>query len=196
MTVTCDFSRFDNPNRITAGELTLWNQNGGAVSMITTTREVYISVGQNFNEALIKILLEFNGEDFTIAEALKETKNQFSSSQKFFIYYFGDPAMKLAVPKPNVRITKMNGIDITQSIDTLKALSRVSFEGVITDNSNTILTDFNGSLSTTVFDKPIDKQTLDNDNFGIVMTFDTQDSKLFRGKSTVENGIFNFEFIV
>jgi hypothetical protein len=28
------------------------------------------------------------------------------------------------------------------------------------------------------------------------MTFDTQDSKLFRGKSTVENGVFNFEFIV
>ena len=51
-------------------------------------------------------------------------------------------------------------------------------------------------MSTTVFDKPIDKKTLDNDNFGVVMSFDTQDSKLFRGKSTVENGIFNFEFIV
>ena len=196
ITVTCDFSRFDNPNRITAGELTLKSTSGGAASMITTTREVYISVGQRFNEELIRILLAFNNEDLTISETLMVAKNQFSDSQKFFIYSFGDPAMKLAVPKPNVRITKMNDIDITQSLDTLKALSKVRFEGVVTDNSNTILTDFNGTLSTTVFDKLINKTTLDNDGFGVKMPFDTQDSKLFRGKSTVENGVFSFDFIV
>ena len=104
--------------------------------------------------------------------------------------------MKLAVPKPNIRITKMNGIDISQSIDTLKALSKVNFEGVVSDNLNMTLTDFNGKLSTTVFDKSIDKNTLDNDGFGIVMTFDSRDSKIFRGNSTVQNGTFNFDFIV
>ena len=196
ITVTCDFSRFDNPSRTTAGELTLWNPSGGAASMVTTTREVFISVGQRFNQELIRILLEFNNEDLTIAESLMKTKNQFSNTQKFFIYHFGDPAMKLAVPKPNVRITKMNGKDISQPLDTLKALSKVSFEGVIVNDSNTILNNFNGSLSTTVFDKPINKTTLDNDGFGIKMPFDTQDSKLFRGKSTVENGSFKFDFIV
>jgi hypothetical protein len=196
ITVTCDFSRFDNPNRLTAGELTFLNPIGGAAAMVTTTREVYISVGQSFNQKLMRFILEYNQEDFTISEALAETKNEFSNAQKFFIYFFGDPAMKLAVPKPNVRITKMNGIDITQSMDTLKALSRVSFEGVVTDNLNTTLTDFNGALSTTIFDKTIDKNTLDNDGFGVVLSFDTQDSKLFRGNSTVQNGAFNFEFIV
>ncbi len=197
ITVTCDFSRFDNPNRTTAGELMFWNANGGAASMITTTREVYISTGQAFNENLIKTLLEFNDEDLTIAESLAKAKNQFTNSeQKFFIYSFGDPAMKLAIPQPNVKITKMNGVDITQSIDTLKALSKVRFEGVVTNNLNTILNDFNGTLSTTVFDKPIDKKTLDNDGFGIEITFDSQESKLFRGKSTVENGVFSFDFVV
>ncbi len=196
ITVTCDFSKFDNPARVTAGELTLLNSDGGAASMITTTREVFISVGQRFNEGLIRILLEFNDEDLTISESLTKAKNEFSNSQKFFIYSFGDPAMKLAVPKPNVRITKMNGIDITQSLDTLKALSKVNFEGVVVDDSDIILNNFNGTLSTTVFDKSIDKTTLDNDGFGIKMTFDTQDSKLFKGKSTVENGVFKFDFIV
>ena len=196
ITVTCDFSRFDNPSRTTAGELTLWNASGGAASMITTTREVFISVGQRFNQELIRILLEFNDEDLTIAESLMKTKNEFTNTQKFFIYHFGDPAMKLAVPQPNIRITKMNGKDISQPLDTLKALSKVSFEGVVVDDSNIVLSDFNGSLSTTAFDKPIDKTTLDNDGFGIKMTFDTQDSKLFRGKSTVENGSFKFDFIV
>ncbi|WP_088323593.1 type IX secretion system sortase PorU [Polaribacter tangerinus] len=196
ITVTCDFSRFDNPNRTTAGELTLWNANGGAASMITTTREVFISVGQRFNESLIRLLLEFNAEDYTIAEALKEAKNNFTNAQKFFIYAFGDPAMKLAVPTPNVRITKLNEVPISQAIDTLKALSKVRFEGEVLDENNILLNDFNGTLFTTVFDKPIDKTTLDNDNFGIKLTFDTQDSKLFRGKSTVENGVFKFDFIV
>ena len=196
ITVTCEFSRFDNPIRISAGEFTFWNTTGGAVSMITTTREVFISVGQAFNNNLMAIMLEFNGEDLTIAESLVKTKNEYSNFQKFFIYYFGDPVKKLAIPQPNIRITKMNGVDITQSIDTLKALSKVNFEGVITDNLNNILTDFNGNLSTTVYDKPIDKSTLDNDNFGIINTFDSQESKLFRGLASVENGNFSFEFIV
>jgi hypothetical protein len=196
ITVTCDFSRFDNPNRTTAGELTLWNPTGGAASMVTTTREVYISVGQRFNEQFVRILLEFEEDDLTISESLMKAKNQFSDRQKFFIYYFGDPAMKLAIPKPNVILTKMNGKELSQPTDTLKALSKVSFEGIVADKMNQILEDFNGSLSTTVFDKSINKTTLDNDGFGVVMPFDTQDSKLFRGNSTVENGAFKFDFIV
>ena len=196
ITVTCDFSRFDNPSRITAGELMLWNPIGGAASMITTTREVYISTGNIFNQQLIKVLLEFNDEDLTIAESLVKVKNNFSSTQKFFIFHFGDPAMKLAVPKPNIRITKMNGKDVSQPLDTLKALSKVRFEGVVLNDSNTILNNFNGTLSTTVFDKPINKTTLDNDGFGIKNEFDSQESKIFRGRSTIENGVFKFDFIV
>jgi len=203
ITVTCDFSRFDNPSRITAGELTLWNKTGGAASMITTTREVFISVGQRFNESLIKILLAFNNEEVTIAEALMiaknnfpSTQNNFSSAQKFFIYSFGDPAMRLAVPAPNVQITKMNDKDISQPLDTLKALSRVRFEGVVLDNSGNILPNFNGTLSTTVFDKSLDRKTLGNNSFGETLNFDTQDSKIFRGKSRVTNGAFQFDFIV
>ena len=196
ITVTCSFSRFDNPQRTSAGEFTFWNTRGGAASMITTTREVFISVGQAFNKKLIATLLQFDNEELSISESLVKTKNNFSDRQKFFIYYFGDPVKKLAIPKPNVKITKMNGLEITQSLDTLKALSKVRFEGVVTDNLDNTLSDFNGNLSTTVFDKPIDKVTLDNDGFGIINTFDSQESKLFRGLASVENGNFNFEFIV
>jgi len=138
--------------------------------MITTTREVFISVGQAFNKKLIASLLQFDNEELSISESLVKTKNNFSDRQKFFIYYFGDPVKKLAIPKPNVKITKMNGVEITQSLDTLKALSKVRFEGVVTDNLENTLSDFNGNLSTTVFD--------------------------IRGLASVENGNFNFEFIV
>ncbi|CAM1373845.1 type IX secretion system sortase PorU [Tenacibaculum xiamenense] len=196
ITVTCEFSRFDNPLRDTAGEKLFLNKNGGAVSMITTTRNVFISLGELFNKELTKDVLDFNDRNLSIAQNLIETKNRTSSSQKYFIYYFGDPAMKLATPKPNIKLTKINDKDITQSIDTLKALSRVSIEGIVTDNSDNIIPNFNGVLSTTIFDKSVDKQTLDNDGFGIINTFDSQESKLFRGQASVNNGSFKFEFIV
>ncbi|MDP4600162.1 MAG: type IX secretion system sortase PorU [Polaribacter sp.] len=196
ITVTCDFSRFDNPNRITAGELLFKSNSGGAANMITTTREVFIFVGQQFNELLVPILMGFNNEDLSISQGLVRAKNQFVSTQKFFIYSFGDPAQKLAIPKPNIRITKMNDIDITQSLDTIKALSKIKFEGIVTDNNNVTLTNFNGTLSTTIFDKTLQKKTLDNDGFGINMTYESQESKIFSGKSSVENGTFTFDFIV
>jgi len=196
ITVTCEFSRFDNPRRITAGEELFWNKNGGAASMITTTREVFITTGQSFNEKLLVELLEFNNEDLTMAESLAKTKNNFGSFQKFFIYYFGDPAQKLAVPKPNVKITHINDKDIFQTLDTLKALSTVRIKGIVTDNKDQKLTNFNGVLSTLVFDKPIQKTTLDNDGFGVKLDFDSQESKLFRGQSSVNNGDFEFEFVI
>ena len=199
ITVTCEFSRFDNPLRPTAGEFVFLNPVGGATSMITTTREIFISVGQRFNEILVRKLFAFNNEDYTIAQALMEMKNDAQSprtSQRLFVYFLGDPAMKLAQPKPNIKITKMNGIDVSQSLDTLKALSRVTLEGIVTDVSDNTLNNFNGTLSATIFDKSVDRTTLDNDNFGRTLTFDAIESKIFRGQASVTNGTFKFDFIV
>ena len=195
ITVTCQFSRFDNPSRLTAGEYLLWNDKGGVSSLISTTREIYISVGQAINQNLVRLLLEFNNESNSIAENLMLVKNQFSLSQRYFVYFLGDPAMRLAVPKPNIVITKMNDVDINQSLDTIKALSKTKFKGEVLDGDNNILSDFNGELDVTVYDKSMIKQTLDNDHKGIVMDFDVLESKIFTGRSTVENGIFEFDFI-
>jgi len=199
ITVTCEFSRFDNPLRSTAGEFVFLNAGGGATSMITTTREIFISVGQRFNEVLVRKLFAFNNEDYTIAQAMMEMKNDPlapRTSQRLFVYYLGDPAMKLAQPRPNIKITRMNDVDVSQSLDTLKALSRVRLEGVVTDASDNTLNDFNGTLSATIFDKSVDRTTLDNDNFGRTLTFDAIESKIFRGQASVTNGAFSFEFIV
>jgi hypothetical protein len=202
ITVTCEFSRFDNPSRVTAGELTLWNKTGGAASMITTTREVFISFGQQFNKRFIAALLDFDdiSENVSIAETLMKVKNQFTINQKFFIYSFGDPAMKLAVAAPTVRVTEI--IDVyndNNPTNKLKALSKVRIKGVVdndNDDSNGILDEFTGTVTTTIFDKYIDKTTLVNDGNGVPVTFDTQDSKIFRGKDSVVNGVFTFDFIV
>jgi len=195
ITVTCEFSRFDNPLRKTAGEFLFWNENGGAASLISTTREVFISVGQVLNEKIIKPLLNFNNENYSIAESLMSVKNQFSTSQRYFVYSIGDPAMKLSLPSPSIKITKINDVNITRSLDTIKALSYIKFEGEVTNSNGVLLNDFNGELDATVYDKPINKTTLDNDNRNITMQFDAIESKIFKGRSTVEEGKFVFDFV-
>jgi hypothetical protein len=196
VTVTCEFARFDNPLRPTAGEFALQNNRGGPVSLISTTREIFISVGQVFNRTLFENLFGADGNSLSISENLMYSKHEFSSPQRFFVYYFGDPAMKLAQGSPGIKLTRMNGKDILQSPDTLKALSRVRLEGVITDGEGNPVNDFNGTLSATIFDKALDKTTLDNDNFGRKMEFRSIESKIFRGRASVNNGTFAFDFIV
>ena len=196
ITVTCEFARFDNPTRPTAGEYTLWNSQGGTSHLISTTREIFISVGEVFNRNLIGNLLGYEGEDYTISEALMYTKHQSFTSQRFFVYSFGDPAMKMARAEPSIQITKMNDVEISQSKDTLKALSKIKLEGLVLDENQQVLNNFTGTLSATIYDKPLDKTTLDNDNLGKKMDFTAIESKIFRGRASVNSGKFSFEFIV
>lgn len=195
ITITCEFSKFDNPLRGSGGEFLFLSDQGGSTSLITTTREIYINVGRIINERLMKLLLNFNDEDYSIAQSLMTVKNTLGTTQRLFVYFLGDPAMNLAVPHADVRLTQMNGVDINTNLDTIKALSHTTFNGIVTDPSGNILTDFNGELSATVYDKEVIKTTLDNDNFGLTMDFDLLESKIFRGRATVVNGQFQFDFI-
>ena len=198
ITITCEFSRFDNPVRVAAGETVFSNKNGGSVSMITTARAVYINTGGEFNIDLMSDLLEFySNDDYSIAQSLAKSKNSNSTnSQRLFINFFGDPAMKLAKPKPNVKITHMNDVDISEELDTIKALSHVYFRGVITNNTDDVLTDFNGNLSISVYDKATTRTTLNNDSQNSnTIDFSVRESRIFNGRATVTDGNWEFDFI-
>jgi hypothetical protein len=204
ITITCDFTRFDNPGRFTGGEEMIVSSTGGSCSLISTTREVYLFYGRSFNKELVPNILNFGSEDYTISEALMHTKNNVQPilNQRFFIYYLGDPAMKLARPLPNIVVSQINDKDITQSRDTLKALSRIKISGEVQDVDGNVLNNFNGELSTVIYDKPTQRSTINNKKFRgtdgnpLIMDFEVQENTVFRGQSLVEDGIFNFELIV
>jgi hypothetical protein len=63
------------------------------------------------------------------------------------------------------------------------------------DEKGNLLSDFNGVIYPTVFDKAIIQQTLGNDG-GAKMSFNLRNSVLYKGKSSVKNGNFKFTFIV
>ena len=211
VTVTCEFTRFDNPLRPTAGEYTYWNKDGGAISLITTTRQIFINQGIIFNKVLGQYLFSYGNntpyadhEYPSIAEALRLTKidpSNSGSSQRRLVFYIGDPAMKLAIPKPNIVLTKVNDLPVTGTIDVLQALGHVKLSGEVTDLAGNRLTDYKGVLSTTIYDKKIERQTLGNDgakvdNKLIIMNFETLGPIIFRGQSSITNGQFNIEFVV
>ncbi|RLD29663.1 MAG: peptidase C25 [Bacteroidetes bacterium] len=206
VTVTCEYTKFDNPLRTTAGEFIYRNKEGGAIGLITTTRQIFVSVGVAINVTLDDYLFAFGSNEYpSMAEALRLTKNDPAISgiaQRRLVFFIGDPAMKLAFPKPNIRLTKINDVLITGNTDVLEALSHAKLEGEVVDSSGNVLTNYNGVLTATIYDKSINRSTLANDgtrdNSGqlIILDYNTLGEIIFRGQATVTNGIFEFNFVV
>ncbi|MCW2117826.1 type IX secretion system sortase PorU [Flavobacterium sp. 7A] len=197
VTITCDFSRFDNPNKPTAGEFVYWNPKGGAIAMITTIRSISQTPAENFNDNLFSYLLSYDSNQYTsIAEALRLAKNHTPSSSSNVVFYIGDPALTLAIPKPTILLTKVNDVPITETFDNFKSLSKMKLTGEVRDESNNLLSSYNGEVSTRIFDKTITRTTLNNDGFSPPINFNMLGESIFRGNATITNGQFEFSFIV
>ncbi|TPV34225.1 type IX secretion system sortase PorU [Paucihalobacter ruber] len=205
VTITCEYTKFDDPGRPTAGEFTYWNKTGGAISLVTTTRQIFVSVGVSYNVVFSDyIFRKIDGEYPSIAEALRLTKIDpavAGISQKRLVFYIGDPAMKLSIPKPEIRLTQINDVPVNENTTVLQALGYTKLSGQVYDELGNPLTNYNGTLSATVYDKPIQRQTLANDgvrlgNELIKLDFETLGQVLFRGQASVTNGTFDFDFIV
>lgn len=201
VTVTCEFTKFDNPLRLTGGELTFWNENGGASSLVTTTRAISVTAGVDFNQAFAPFLFDFVNNDETIGQSVARAKRSLSGDGKRIVFFIGDPAMRLPLPKPRAQLTRINDVPVTQFTDTLQGLGRYKLSGQIVDASNQRIQNYNGDLSAVVFDKRIDRQTLGNDGTRengqlAIMDFTTLGENLFRGQASVVNGEFEFEFVL
>ncbi len=193
MTATCEFSRFDNPERVSAGEMLLLNPTGGGIALFSTTRLVYAAPNFFLNRNFYRFILE---KDLRLGDVMRLTKNNSGSGiNKRNFTLLGDPSMKLAIPEHNIIYTSINGDPVTEIPDTLKALSRVTISGMIVDNNGLILDDFNGVVYNTVFDKTHVVQTLGNDG-NTPFSFETRNNIIYKGKSNASEGKFNFSFMV
>jgi hypothetical protein len=79
----------------------------------------------------------------------------------------------LAIPKPKIKLTKVNDVPVSQTTDDFKSLARMKVSGEITDENDMLLTNYNGEVSTTIFDKTIPRTTLNNDGNSPAINFDT-----------------------
>ena len=197
MTATCEFSRFDDPLRTSAGELVLLNPNGGGAGLMTTTRLVFSWPNYLMNRTMYEGIFErkANGETKRLGDVFLDIKNinAFSSNSRNFSL-LGDPALKLGLPNHEIHTTSINGnVDLTA--DTLNALSKVTVTGEVRDLNGNKLNDFNGIVYPTIFDKVEQRSTLNNDGGG-VFNYNIRDRRIFKGQATVTNGDFSFSFVV
>ncbi len=196
ITATCEFSMYDQPDIVTAGEHLLLNENGGAVSLMTTARLVYTGGNEQMNSNIYNYFFNKDGagNHLTIGEIFRLGKNATSldvNNRKFAL--LGDPALTLNFPETKVNNLQINNHNINN--DTLKAYGKYTISGQVTDNAGNLLNNFSGVVYPTIYDKAVNQLTLGNTTASPVRSFSLQQNAIFKGKATVKNGLFHYTFI-
>lgn len=198
ITATCEFSRYDDPLRESAGEKVFTNPLGGGIGLFTTSRLTYSSSNEQINRSFLSVLLARTTNGYlTLGEAAQKAKQVNGDNingRKFVL--LGDPAMKLAFPEYYAEATSIEYGLTGVHADTISALDEITIKGHVTDASGNTLTNFNGDLFPTVYDKTQQILTLGNDPDSPVYSFTLRKNALYKGQSEIANGEFEFSFIV
>lgn len=199
VTATCEFSRFDD-DHTSAGEQILLNPVGGGVALFSTTRLVYgspnFTLNKNFYYSVFQ--KDYNGENFRMGDIMRMAKNltyknDYGENLRNFTL-LGNPALKLAFPNYKVQTLKINNQNLSDSIS-IGALDKVTVESEVLDFTGNLLTGYNGLVTSIVYDKEVNVQTLANDG-GKKFEYKAQNNIIYKGTSNVVGGKFQFTFIV
>lgn len=199
VSATCEFTKFDDPGRVSAGEWASLNPYGGSIALMTTTRSVFFGVntitGKRFFENVFTRDASFN--PLTFGEIIRLTKNAAGASEnKRSFTLIGDPALQIALPRMRIVTDSINGISPAVEMDTIRALSKMTIKGHIEDFNGNTLNSFNGVVSPSIFDKPKTQYTLGQDPDSPILPFEIQRNLVYKGQASVVNGQFEFEFVV
>ena len=202
ITASCDFAPHDNPAVVSLGDRVLKNDSTGGIALLTTTRPVFAYSNLQMNDQYLKVGMQkdVQGNYLSLGKSVLLAKNTLLSNagdvlnnRKFTL--LGDPALTLAFPKNNIRLTRLNGKPISGN-DTLKALGRYTCEGEVTDVRGIPLTNFSGIVELSLYDQPQVVKTLGNRSGSTVAVYNQQTAVLFRGTATVQEGKFRINFVL
>ncbi len=198
VTATCEFSRFDDPERTSAGEWVFLNSNGGGISLFTTTRLTFAYTNKTLLDRFYQYLfVKYQGKYPRMGDLIREAKDSLGSAPNIHSFVLlGDPAMKIAYPDLNVVTTSINTRENNSAPDTLKALSVITIQGEVRDASGSRQDDFSGTIFPTVYDKPSEIWTKANYGYDDPVRFFLRKNPVYKGKVEVADGRFSFSFIV
>ncbi|KAF0130630.1 MAG: hypothetical protein FD155_1440 [Bacteroidetes bacterium] len=195
ITATCEFSRYDDAERTSAGEMVFLNPFGGAIAMFTTARATYSTTNLRLNKAIFNdnIFTKINGQYPRFGDVIRKSKLTGDANDRKFVL-LGDPALQISFPKEKVITTHINGNPVNMVSDTLKALDEVTVSGIIADRNEIQLTNFNGVLYATVYDKEAQVNTYGDQ--GPTTSFLLRNSIIHKSTVEVVNGHFEFRFMI
>ncbi len=193
-TACCSFAIYDKAEGTSPAEDILLKTDGGAIALITSTRNSSPSTNENFGKGIYRHAFEKeNNKYLTLGEIHAKAHTDVNGSNINMYVLLGDPSITLAYPKYNVVTDSINGVSVSLYNDTIKALQHVTISGYITDNYGNKTENFNGWLYPSVYDKSDSVSTI-NPNME-TKRFSLQKSIIFKGKSKIENGKFSFSFL-
>ncbi|CVK16428.1 Peptidase family C25 [Apibacter mensalis] len=202
ITISCDVSVWDNPSLNSLGDLLYLKKNGGSNSMITTNRALSIVYGLNMNPIIMKNIFTKNPDKtkyIALGEALRLSKKEIINGESRKVSLLGDPAQSLVYPKRKINVTKINGMNANNFSGIIRALDFITIEGQVLNENGSIDPSFSGNIQTVLYDKPIEKKTLNNFNFSSLnppLEYKEQVNAIYKGGSKVKNGNFKIEFYV
>ena len=196
ITLTCSFGWYDK-QAISPAEMAFLNENGGVNSIITTSRISYANQNYGIKHLYSEIVKKMNNRYQTVGEINRFAKNRSGGTENGtnMIYLIGDPAMLINIPNHNVKTDEIMDEEM-QKMDTMKALTKVTVRGRITDDAGNTLTGFSGNIYPSIFDKAITQKTLEQKPTSPTQEFVVQKNVVFKGNATVNSGKFEFSFYV
>ncbi|NMR34479.1 type IX secretion system sortase PorU [Chryseobacterium aquaticum] len=194
-TITCEFTLWDEPGTSSAGEQLMKLKQGGAAAMITSSRAVGVQYGVDFTDRYSKEIFRMVNDDFIpLGDShLNAKKVQGADSNHLKVNFLGDPAMKMSRPK---RLLVIDAVE-TPVPGLIRGLDFVKIKGHINNANGTPNTTFNGRVVINIFDKKLNKTTLNNDG-GLtpVLNYTEEGSAIVKASGTAVNGVFTVEFYV
>lgn len=187
ITATCDFSRFDDHNQLSAGEKIFLKENGGAIALLSTTRLVYSSPNFLLNKEIFKHILSKNvyGEHYRLGDLIRTTKNKTNAGESIRNFLLiGDPALLLNYPEGKVKLLSIS--------DTIKAYGKMEIKGEICTEDGERDEDFEGVVDIAVFDKKNEINTLGNNSDPFKYFY--RNNIIFKGTASVREGKFFCDF--
>lgn len=183
-TATCEFSKFDNPSVVSAGELMILNPHGGAIAMLTTVRPTLAQHNQSMSKSFHTHLYgQDHHDNMRFGDICRIVKNYLYLKSNIVYVLFGDPALRFFYPTESVQTERVEGTDIR----TVHGFVKGPEDGI--DNL------FNGVLEFKVYDQKTDYSTLGQTDAG-VLDYSFFNDVLFEGQVSVSNGRFELQFPV
>lgn len=196
-TITCEFTLWDDPGTFSAGEQVIKSKQGGASILLTSSRAIGVGYGEQFTTILTKHLFELVNDDFiNIGDAFLKAKiEKGAHSDHLKVNLLGDPATKLSRPKRLLSIDQIESPVPGQ----IRALDFVKVKGHINKADGTLDNTFNGRVAINIFDKRLNKRTLNNDGdpkMLPVLKYTEENSAIVKSSAQAVNGVFTVEFYV
>jgi len=218
LTASCDIMPFDGQED-NIGETAFFNEKGGAIAFYGTTRTVYQAQNRLMNLSFTRHVLSRDADNkpMPIGEAIRQAKNELMTTgiitysggrpvystdrtaNKLQYSLLGDPALRLAMPTMGITVDSVNGTPVaTAATLTLKAGSKATISGHVSQADGARATAFNGRLTATVRDalEQITCKRNDASEADVPFVYNDRPNTVFNGTDSVRQGRFSFTFAV